>query len=292
MKKKLLFMLCFLFLFTSCSKQTNERDKDEQRSAKIIYTDWSEGIAISYLVKNVLEQNLDYKITLKLDDLDNIYERVAVGEYDLFLDAWLPVTHDEYFTMYADKLTKAGIVYEGAQAGLVVPEYMEEQSLDDLKTLNPTVYAIGESSGVVKNARKATEAYGFKMELLTGSEHKMLQALEDGYKRREPVIITGWTPHQMFAKYDLRFLTDEKNIFGNEEKIYSLANATSLDKDRVLAKFLERFTLTDRQISRLIREVLSHPEGEDAGARSWMQKNRIIVSRWTKNLTEFEDKAL
>ncbi|ASN05363.1 hypothetical protein CFK40_10235 [Virgibacillus necropolis] len=34
----------------------------------------------------------------------------------------------------------------------------------------------------------------------------MLSALEEAFNNKEPIMITAWSPHFMFAKWDLKYL--------------------------------------------------------------------------------------
>ncbi|WP_319830099.1 glycine betaine ABC transporter substrate-binding protein [Bacillus solitudinis] len=47
--------------------------------------------------------------------------------------AWLPGTHDAYYQDFKDDLVDLGPNLEGAKIGLVVPSYMDIDSVEDLK---------------------------------------------------------------------------------------------------------------------------------------------------------------
>jgi len=61
-----------------------------------------------------------------------VFQSLADGQTDFFLDAWLPVTHESYMDQYGDQLVDLGYNFEGARIGLVVPSYMEADSIEDL----------------------------------------------------------------------------------------------------------------------------------------------------------------
>jgi ABC-type proline/glycine betaine transport system substrate-binding protein len=46
--------------------------------------------------------------------------------------AWLPVTHGEYMKQVGDKVEDLGPNYEGARIGLVVPAYVDINSIEEL----------------------------------------------------------------------------------------------------------------------------------------------------------------
>ena len=51
---------------------------------------------------------------------------------DVFLDAWLPNTHKEYWADYGDKLVKLGESFSEGTTGLVVPAYVTINSIEEL----------------------------------------------------------------------------------------------------------------------------------------------------------------
>jgi len=46
--------------------------------------------------------------------------------------AWLPGTHAEYYNTYKNDLIDLGPNLEGTKSGLVVPEYVDIDSIEDL----------------------------------------------------------------------------------------------------------------------------------------------------------------
>ena len=63
------------------------------------------------LAKVILEEQ-GYRVTLKNADIAPIFTSVASGKADVFMDAWLPVTHADYMEQYGDRLETLGTVYE------------------------------------------------------------------------------------------------------------------------------------------------------------------------------------
>lgn len=290
MKIKIISLMILLLFQVSC-KETKEEEKTN-KEVNIVYSNWSEGIAAAFLVKTILEENLEYKVNLTMAEIDEAYEGLSSGAHDLMLNAWLPQTHREYYEQYENGLSLAGIVYEDAETGLVVPEEAEIEKIQDIRGYTDTIYGIKSAAGIILQTRLAMEEYELGVNLKEQNEEKMLQILDEKYKRREPVVITGWRPHLMFSRYELKFLEDPKNIFPKSEKIYSVVNNNFSERDKVLMEFFSRFTLTQKQILSLIKEVKSNTLGEEAGAKQWIKDNRLLVSKWVRNLDEFEAKPM
>src|SRR5690554_1174110 len=71
------------------------------------------------------------------------------------------------------------------------------------------IQGIDPGAGIMASARQAIEDYGLEgWELLESSDAAMTAALTSAYEDQEPIIITGWTPHWKFSKFDLKYLDD------------------------------------------------------------------------------------
>src|SRR5690606_9793448 len=121
--------------------------------------------------------------------------------------------------------------------GLTVPAYMDLQSIEDLKdadvakSLNNQIVGIEPGAGIMMATEKALAEYDLKdVKLLESSSAAMAQELQKAYDAQKPIVVTGWTPHWMFAKMDLKYLDDPKGVYGGEEQIHTMVRK-GLDKD-------------------------------------------------------------
>jgi len=101
------------------------------RTINLDYVNWAEGVAMTNLAGAIL---IEYGFDVTMADLEPgvLFQSLADGQTDFFLDAWLPVTHENYMDSYGDDIITIGLNYEGAKLGLVVPAYMDIDSIDDL----------------------------------------------------------------------------------------------------------------------------------------------------------------
>ncbi|PLR85760.1 glycine betaine ABC transporter substrate-binding protein [Bacillus sp. V33-4] len=98
----------------------------------IVYVAWESEIASTNVISEVLEQQ-GYNVNMKQVEAGPMFAGIADGSADAMVAAWLPTTHADYFTRYEDALVDLGANLEGTRLGLTVPEYMEIDSIDDLK---------------------------------------------------------------------------------------------------------------------------------------------------------------
>ncbi|SFE02806.1 glycine betaine/proline transport system substrate-binding protein [Lentibacillus persicus] len=94
---------------------------------------WADVIASSNVVKYVLENELDYKVELMQVEPGLMFASIADGSADAMVGAWLPSTHADYYEKYEGDFEDLGVNLTGTRNGLVVPEYMDVESIEDLK---------------------------------------------------------------------------------------------------------------------------------------------------------------
>ena len=107
----------------------------EDEEIKIGYVNWAEGVAMTHLVQALLIDEANYSVELTMADAGPIFSDVSDSDddsMDFFLDAWLPVTHESYEERYGDDYEDLGFNFEGARIGLVVPTYVDIDSIAEL----------------------------------------------------------------------------------------------------------------------------------------------------------------
>ncbi|MDN6543145.1 MAG: glycine/betaine ABC transporter, partial [Lentilactobacillus parabuchneri] len=75
------------------------------------------------------------------------------------------------------------------------------------KQINYTITGIEAGAGIMSSTQNAMKAYGLnndKWQLQTSSTAAMTSTLGKSIKNHQPIVVTGWTPHWMFTKYNLK----------------------------------------------------------------------------------------
>ncbi len=83
--------------------QADSGNVGQGREINIGYIPWDEGIASTYLWKEMLEQR-GFKVNAQQYEAGALYTGMANGEIDFETDSWLPTTHESYWKKYGDKL--------------------------------------------------------------------------------------------------------------------------------------------------------------------------------------------
>ncbi|MDD4715889.1 MAG: glycine betaine ABC transporter substrate-binding protein [Oscillospiraceae bacterium] len=291
LKKCMIFVLSLVLVLgvaagcasTNQATGTGSASAGGKGTVKIGYVNWAECIAVTNLWKVILEDQ-GYQVELSQLDTAPLFVGLSKGNIDVFMDSWLPITHKVYWEEYQNSLEDYGVWYEGsAKLGIVVPKYVTIDSITQLKDqkdkFNGKIIGIDPGAGIMKSATKANESYNLGFELVQSSESAMLATLETAYNKNEWIAITGWSPHWIFAKYDLKYLEDPQKAFGEAEQLHTLANKNFSEKQPKVAAMLKKFKMTDAQVGTLEGLINDGMEPE-AAAKQWMQDNKDIVNSW------------
>ena len=272
------FSMCMGLVFTGCGV-----DKSAP-TINIGYVNWSEGIAMTNLVEAILEDKMGYDVETTMTDVAPLFASLASGGTDVFLDAWLPITHAEYMAKYGDQLEDLGNNYENAKLGLVVPSYVSINSIDELNDaaadFDTTIVGIDSGAGIMSSTETAIDEYGLNYELMPGSGPTMTAALKKAIDANEPIVITGWAPHWMFARFDLKFLDDPDGVYGDSEYIHTLTRTGFKEDVPEVATFLENFFMTDQQLGDLMGAIADSDDDPLEVAKAWMNDNEDLVNSW------------
>jgi glycine betaine/proline transport system substrate-binding protein len=290
--KKISFILISLIIMqlfiTGCSN-TKDEDKNSEsgsvdKKITISYVNWAEGIAMTNLVKSVLEEKMDYEVEIQMADVGPVFTSIANGSSDLFLDAWLPITHESYMEKYGDDIVDLGLNFEGAKIGIVVPEYVTIDSIEELNDnkdkFENRIVGIDSGAGIMKTTDTAIEEYGLDLELVPGSGPTMTAALKSAIDKEEWIAVTGWAPHWKFARYELKFLEDPKGIYGEAEDIHTIARTGFEDDHPEASEFIKSFMMDDNTLGDLMGQIADSDDDPDVVAKEWMENNEDLVSEW------------
>jgi len=274
-----LFIAITVFTIYSCGNTTSSK------KVTIAYVNWAEGVAMTQLSKALLEKE-GYTVELKNADVAPVFAAVAGGDADIFLDTWMPVTHKEYMDKFGGRLEVLGTNFQNARIGFVVPEYVDINSIEELNAkaalFQGKIVGIDAGAGVMSKAETAIKDYGLKLELQSASEAAMLATLKKSIDAKEPVVVTGWSPHYMFSNYKLKFLNDPKKVFGDVETIQTVANKQFVAANPQVAEFFRNFQLDDLQLGSLMA-ALADGGDEKAAVDKWIADN----AEFTTNLSSF-----
>ncbi|NAP01264.1 glycine/betaine ABC transporter substrate-binding protein, partial [Halomonas sp. MG34] len=243
-------------------------------------TPWTSTVPPTEIAQILLE-DMGYNVEQTQADAGSTYIGLSRGDIDVFMDGWFPV-HDVYIEKYGDSIEETAVSYTDADAGLVVPSYMEDvNSVEDLVGMedqfNNELYGIEEGASVTGIIDDLIEGYGLDMEQVNSSEGGMLAQAMRKLENEEPVVFYGWRPHTMFNKLDIKVIEDDKGFFETATvKVitYKELQETAPDAYEFLSNW--RIPLDD------VEEMIVKIEEEDVPAREvaqeWIDNNQDKVN--------------
>lgn len=154
------------------------------------------------------------------------------------------------------------------------------------------IVGIDPGAGIMKATTKAIDEYELdNWKLIEGSGSAMTAALKKAYDKKEPIIVTGWTPHWKFSKFDLKFLEDPKGVYGGEENINTIVRK-GLSEDLPNAyKVLDQFHWTADDMGNVMVMIEDGMEPSEAAAK-WVEENTDKVAEWTKDVENVDGKEI
>ncbi|MGW7100966.1 ABC transporter permease/substrate binding protein [Streptomyces sp. NPDC054838] len=260
-------------------------DTGKGRTVSIGYIPWDEGIASTFLWKELLERR-GYKVDARQLELGALFTGLAGGQIDVQTDAWLPVTQAEYWKKYGNQLDDLGSWYGPTSLEVSVPSYMKDvTSLADLKgkgsRFKGRIIGIEPSAGEMTMLKdKVLPQYGLdgEYQVVDGSTPGMLAELKRAYAKREPVAVVLWSPHWAYASYDMKKLQDPQDAWGKGDGIHTVTRKGFAADEPEVAARMRSFKLTEQQLTGLEAKIQETGKGKEQQAvRAWLDAHPEVA---------------
>ncbi|MFF8995251.1 ABC transporter permease/substrate binding protein [Streptomyces sp. NPDC014983] len=270
------------------ASEASGTDIGKGKEVRIGYIPWDEGIASTFLWKEILQER-GFKVTTTQYAAGPLYTGLATGQIDFETDSWLPTTHAEYWKKYGKRLDDLGKWYGPTSLELSVPSYVKDvDSLADLKAhaseFGGRIVGIEPSAGEMSLLRtKVLKEYGLDgtYQVVDGSTPAMLAELKRAYARKEPVLVTLWSPHWAYSSYDLKKLRDPRLAWGKGDGVHTLARKGFAGDNPQLGRWLKDFSMTEKQLTGLEARIQQAGKGKEQDAvRAWLRENPGLVDKW------------
>lgn len=266
------------------------------KDIEIPYIAWAGSTSRSPVLAKALEE-AGYNVQLTQVDAGPMFTSTADDEDTLNASGWLPATHEDYLDKYGDDLE----VYEDsnfidtAPLSLAVPEYMDVDSIEDLKDndelndeLDGKITGIDPGAGIMESTEKALDNYDLDdWELQESSESAMISELQKRYDKEEPIIVTGWKPHWMFADMDLKMLDDPDEIYGGDgDQIQLVFNADFKDEHPAAYEIATRMAddWSEDDEDELMEPIFVEDEDEEEVAEDFIEEHSDRVDEWLEGV--------
>ncbi len=253
-----------------------------ENTVRIGYVTWDSEIASTNVIKQVFKK-AGYDVEIVAVDAGPLYQAIAKGDIDCTVSAWLPVTQATFWEKFGDDIVHVRKNLEGAKIGLVVPTYVTIDSIEELNDVadrfDGRIIGIDPGAGIMQNTEEVIAEYGLEYELVASSSAGMAAELRSAIQDGEWIVVTGWTPHWMFARWDLKYLDDPKGVYGGEEYIGTLARKGLAEEKPGVYGILERFQWTPADMESVMLAI-ENGESEEEAAKAWVDAHPDQVAEW------------
>lgn len=317
-KHRNLFLLigaiALLAIFVAaCAPPAGQPAAKEKPVIKFAENPWS-GSAVNVAVaKILLEEQLGYPVEVTTLDENAQWTALASGDLHASLEVW-PSGHAENVAEYIDGqkvVENGGLLGPVGVIGWFTPKYMVDQHPEfatwegfkdpELAKLYATAetgdkaqFLAGDPSWV-QYEDQIIPNLGLQMQVVVaGSEEAILAALDAAYSREDPILFYFWTPHSIFAKYDLV----QVELPPYSDECYAKADSGGIDcaypsddlfkifwsglKDYApdAYTFLKNFNYTTQDQIQMIAAVELDDKTPEEAAREWIDANEATWKAW------------
>lgn len=244
---------------------------------------WEDQLAVSLPTKRFLEKN-GFKVEFtKFSEWGIAFAALNKGDVDLLLSGVNYLTAD-HWAKNKDRLEKVSIASHGIYQGLVVPNYVNIDSVDQLNSIADKVkgkiIGIEPGSGLMREANQSLKSYDLKYQIIDGSTAAMIAQLESSLQRKEPIVTMLWTPSWMMMKYDVKFLKDPKGVFAPPQSNYWIARKGFSEKNPAAREAIASVYIPLEDIAS-IDVAMKNGQTVDQAVDTWWKKNTGLVERWS-----------
>lgn len=258
---------------------------DADKNVHIGYVTWDEVTAATYLWQHILE---DQGYTVELTQLEPaaVYAGVGQNDTDLYMGG-LRETHADYWDRYGENFTEVAEWYSPLRHGLVVPEYIDADSIEDLEgnaeEFGGRIIGIEPGSGLMQELEAAGESYDLSgYDIIEGSSAAMLAEFERAIGNEDPIVATAWNPHWAVGEYNMQFLEDPAGDFTDGD-MYTVIASEDAAENQELMDLMSGFVLDDDQLYSLLNDIREAGSGNEmAGVEAWLAEgdHQDVVDGW------------
>jgi len=250
------------------------------KMGSIVYADV---MPVALISKRFLEQQ---GFTVELTEFSEqgiLFAALARGDVEIVSTQINYVTHD-HWRRHSRNLEKISVASHGLYQSLVVPSYVNINSIEELNSIasqvDGKIIGIETGSALYKETESAIKAYGLNYQLVGGSTPAAMAQLQSALDRKQPIVTMLWDPSWMMAKFDVKFLADPKGVFSPPQSHYWIGRkGFSANNPRAREALASIFVPIEdvRAINGQVNDGLSMQQAVDA----WWNKNQALIERWS-----------
>jgi glycine betaine/proline transport system substrate-binding protein len=254
----------------------------EKRTIKAGVLQWEDTTATSRVTTHLLEK-FGYKVEEKaFEEWGIAFAALVKGDTDIMVSQVDYVTHD-YWAKNDAKLEKVSSVSYGLYQGIVVPNYVTINSIDELNAnkdkFGGKIIGIEPGSGLMRQSHAVVKSYNLNLELIDSSTPAMTAALKSAVDKKEWIAVTLWRPSWMVLRFPVKFLEDPKNIQEPNQTYHWIARKGFCEEYPDARQIISSVFLPIDGIGQITTWENDGQSLDDAIVR-WETENKDRIDRW------------
>ena len=244
------------------------------------------------VVRQVLER-LGYSVQVVEGSHGHIFPRLADGEIDLLVAAWLPHGHAIYWERYGSQAEAIAVLYEGARFAWMVPTYVpadmvatigDLRKAEVLEQMSKIIQGTGRDSGNMMVSADVMQAYGLEeagYRLVPGTLSEFYGNYDRAVAARQWFVMPLWFPNFINRVGNMRPISEPEHRLGEANAGTLVANRAWVERmpDRTL-RVLRRIRLRMDAVEEMDYDVNRAGKSPEQAARDWLQRNQERVDAW------------
>lgn len=259
------------------------------------------GVTVKSKLADQLLTALGYTPQLRELGSTITYEALNQGDVDVYLAAWLPGQGSTYdAAMEKGVIADLGNNVDGARLGFAVPTYVYEAGVTsgaDLakaevrEKFDDTIYSIEVGSGISEILARGVNENTYNLadwHISETSTPGMLSTVDAAIDREEWIVFGAWTPHWMNVEYDVRYLDDPDNLWGDEggrSDVRTLVTQTFTDSHPNATRLIDQLSFSADDQSAMIFGFSSEERPADEVALEWLQAHPEQVKAFLEGVS-------
>ncbi len=115
----------------------------------------------------------------------------------------------------------------------------------------------------------------------------MLAELNSAIAREQNIVVTLWSPHWAFGRWDLKELADPELTFGEPDNHTAIAGKGFSEAQPEVAGWLRNFSIEDAKLSELMVQLQDGGAGNEAETtQKWAAENKELTDSWFQEASE------
>ena len=255
---------------------------------------WTDNTAQNGFLTAVLK-GLGYEPQVDLLSVPVILTSLKQKTTDVWLDNWMPSQTAEVGPFLKDDSVESlSVNLEGAGYGPVVPNYVAESGVKDLKDLAPNAEKFGRKLYGIEPGNDGNRILQSKIDdpannmkdwqLVESSEQAMLSQADKEMTKKNWIAFLGWTPHPVMGRMPITYLSGfEKDGFG-PATIHTLVRTGYGTECPNVGKLLQNAKFTIDMESAVMEDILGGKDAE-ASASIWFKSNPAMLDDWLNGVS-------